>query len=110
LKIVEHGSIIRYSVIVRTMSEGEDLALKVVPNPIVENFSVVYHSQREDIVTVEVRDIAGRLLHSLKEKVNRGQNVIYMQNLPNWPAGVYTVAIKNNDGIKQAKFVKAGKD
>ncbi|WP_276503156.1 PQQ-dependent sugar dehydrogenase [Terrimonas pollutisoli] len=110
LKIVEHGSIIRYSVIVRTMSEGEDLALKVVPNPIVENFSVIYNSQRDDIVTVEVRDIAGRLLHSLKEKVNRGQNVIYMQNLPNWPAGVYTVAIKNNDGIKQAKFVKAGKD
>ncbi|MFC0774109.1 PQQ-dependent sugar dehydrogenase [Terrimonas alba] len=110
LKIVEHGSIIRYSVIVRTMSEGEDLALKVVPNPIVENFSVIYNSQRNDIVAVEVRDIAGRLLHSLKEKVNRGQNVIYMQNLPNWPAGIYTVAIKNNDGIKQAKFVKAGKD
>lgn len=110
LKIVEHGSIIRYSVIVRTMSEGEDLALKVVPNPIVENFSVIYNSQRADIVTVEVRDIAGRLLHTLKEKVNRGQNVIYMQNLPNWPAGVYTVAIKNNDGIKQAKFIKAGKE
>ena len=110
LKIVEHGSIIRYSVIVRTMSEGEDLALKVVPNPIVENFSVIYNSQRDDIVTVEVRDIAGRLLHTLKEKVNRGQNVIYMQNLPNWPAGVYTVAVKNNDGIKQTKFVKAGKE
>ena len=107
LKMVEHGSIIRYSVVVRTLTEDENLKLKIVPNPVVGNFSVMYKSSQDDMVTIQIRDIAGRLLHTLKESVSRGQNVIYLQNLPNWPSGVYFLSIQNKDQVKQTKFVKA---
>ena len=107
LKIVEHGSIIKYSVVVKTVSGDEMSAMKVVPNPVVSNFSLVYQSVEKDRVTIQVRDIAGRLLHTLKEDVNKGQNVIYIQNLPNWNSGVYFISLQNKEGIKQAKFIKA---
>ena len=106
LKIVEVGSTIRYSVIVRTESEAENLKLKIVPNPVSGNFSVIYKSFEDDKVTIQIMDITGRVLHTLKENVNRGQNVIYLQNLPNWPAGVYFLSVQNKDEVKREKFVK----
>jgi len=110
LKIFEHGSIIRYSVIIRTTTEGENIALKIVPNPIVDNFSVMYKSLQDEIVTIQIKDITGRILHTLKEGVSRGQNVIYLQNLPTWPAGVYFLSLQNKEEVKQVKFIKSGND
>ena len=107
LKIVEHGSVIRYSVVVRTISSDELTALRVVPNPVIGNFSLAYQSAEKDRVTIQIRDITGRLVHTLKEDVNKGQNVIYIQNLPNWNSGVYFISVQNKEGIKQAKFIKA---
>ena len=107
LKIVEHGSIIRYSVVVRTVADDEKSILKVVPNPVVSNFSLTYQSPEKDRVVIQIRDITGRLLHTLKEDVNKGQNVIYMQNLPNWNSGIYFISVQNKDEIMQAKFIKA---
>jgi len=107
LKIVEHGAIIRYSVIIKTASDDEKTALKVVPNPVVGNFSLTYQSPEKDRVIIQIRDITGRLLHTLKEDVNKGQNVIYIQNLPNWNSGIYFISVQNKDEIKQAKFIKA---
>jgi len=107
LKMVEQGSVIRYSVTVRTSTEGENIALKIVPNPVVDNFSVMYKSARDEVVTIQIKDITGRILHTLKESVNRGQNVIYLQNLPTWPAGVYFLSLQNKEEIKQIKFIKS---
>ncbi len=107
LKIVEHGSIIRYSVVVKTVSADEMSVLKVIPNPIVHNFSLIYQSAEKDRVTIQIRDITGRLLLILKEDINKGQNVIYIQNLPNWNSGVYFISVQNKAEIKQAKFIKA---
>ena len=106
LKMVEHGNIIRYSVIVRTMSGTESTQLRIVPNPVVANFSVIYSSLQDDNVTIQITDIAGRVIHTLRENVNNGQNVIYLQNLPSWPAGVYFLSIQGKDDIKREKFVK----
>ncbi len=107
LKIVERGSVIRYSVVVRTVVEGEENTLKVIPNPVVNNFSLSYMAREKDRVIIQIRDIAGRLLQTFKEDVNKGQNVIYMQNLPNWNSGVYYISVQNKDEVKQAKFIKA---
>ncbi len=107
LKIVEHGSIIKYSVVVKTLSGGEMSTLKVIPNPVISNFSLSYSSANKDRITIQIRDIAGRLLQSFKEDVNKGHNIIYIQNLPNWNSGIYFISVQNKDEIKQAKFIKA---
>ena len=68
---------------------------------------MTYQSPEKDRVVIEIRDITGRLLHTLREDVNKGQNVIYIQNLPNWNSGIYFISVQNKDEIKQAKFIKA---
>ncbi|WP_276503155.1 PQQ-dependent sugar dehydrogenase [Terrimonas pollutisoli] len=106
LKIVEDGNIIRYSVIIRTTTDGEKSELKVVPNPVVDNFSLTYLSPDKDRVTIQIKDISGKTVHSMSEEVHKGQNVIYIQNLPTWLSGVYFISVQNKNEIKQAKFIK----
>ena len=107
LKIVEHGSITRYSVIIWTVPGNEKDELKIAPNPVTGNFSLTYLSLEKDEVTIEIKDITGRQVHTLKEDVNRGQNVIYIQSSSTWNSGVYFISVQNKDEVKQAKFIKA---
>lgn len=106
LKMVEYGGVIEYSVIVRVVSGSEITELKVLPNPVTGNFSLSYHSLRDDKVTLEINDISGRLVHTLKESVNKGQNIIYIKSQPGWHAGVYSISVKSSNETKQVKFVK----
>jgi glucose/arabinose dehydrogenase len=107
LKIVEHGAIIQYSVIVRAVAGDERKELRITPNPVTRNFYLTYHSLEEDNITVEIKDIAGRLVHTLKENVNKGQNAIYIKSSPGWHSGVYFIIVKSKNETKQAKFVIA---
>jgi glucose/arabinose dehydrogenase len=106
LKIVEHGDIIRYSVVIRTVSETEDNQLRIAPNPVAGNFSLTYFAAEEDKVTIEINDVTGRLIHTVKEGANKGQNVIYIQSSPDWLAGVYVLTVKGKNDTKQVKFIK----
>lgn len=107
LKIVEYGGIVEYSVIIRVVSENEKTELKIMPNPVTGNFYLSYSSLEEEKVTIEINDVTGRLVHTLKENVNKGQNVIYIKSLPGWHPGVYFILVKNKNEIRQVKFVKA---
>jgi hypothetical protein len=106
LKIVEQGPIIQYSVIVRAVSENENYELKIMPNPVTGNFYLSYHSSKEDKVTIEINDITGRLIKTLKENVNKGQNIIFIKSSPDWHTGVYFIQVKNKNGVRRVKFVK----
>lgn len=106
LKIVEHGTIIRYSMIIRTVSDNEDNQLRIAPNPVTSNFSLTYYSIEEDKVTIEIKDVTGRSVHTVKEDINKGHNVIYIEALPDWPAGLYVLSVKGKNETRQVKFVK----
>jgi glucose/arabinose dehydrogenase len=106
LKIVEQGSIIKYSVIIQTETEQQMELFKIVPNPVSGDFSLLYPSVEDGIVTIQIRDLTGRLVHTLKEGVNKGHNVIYIQSLPNWIPGVYFISVKNKEDVRQGKLIK----
>ena len=107
LKIVERNAVIKYSVIIRTETQPQTELFKIVPNPVAGGeFSLLYASSEEGIVTIKINDVTGRLVHTLKEGVNRGQNVIYIKGIPGWLPGIYFVSVNNNGEIKQGKLVK----
>lgn len=106
LKIVEQGAANKYSIIIRTETEQQMELFKIVPNPVSGDFSLLYPSPEDGIVTIQVRDLAGRLVHTLKEGVNKGHNVIYIQSLPNWIPGVYFISVKNKEDVRQGKLLK----
>jgi len=66
----------------------------------------LYPSPDEAMVTIEVRDLAGRLVYTFKESVNKGYNVIYIQSLPDWIQGVYFIIVKNKEDVRQGKLIK----
>jgi len=107
LKIVERNTLARYSVIIRTETPSQTELFKIVPNPVTSSeFSLLYSSPEEGIVTIKIDDVTGRLVHTLKEGVNKGQNVIYIKGIPGWLPGIYFVSVNNKGEIKQGKLVK----
>ncbi len=106
LKMVEAGNVISYSIIIKTVTAGEKNQLRIAPNPVVNNFSVQYHASQDEIVTIQIKDVAGRVLKTFKEGVNKGQNLIYIQSLPNWIPGVYFLSLQDRNETQQVKFVK----
>jgi glucose/arabinose dehydrogenase len=106
LRMVEAGDVISYSIIIKTFTEGEKNVLRIAPNPVINDFSLQYFSAQEETVTVEIKDINGRVLKSFKESVNKGQNLVYIQSPPNWAAGVYFISVRDRNETQQLKFVK----
>lgn len=106
LKILELDGSVKYSIIIRTEAEQQVEGLKIIPNPVAKDFSLSYSSPDDGVVTIKINDITGRLVHTLKEGVNKGQNIIYIQSLPKWKAGIYFITVNNKGEIKQGKLIK----
>ena len=62
LKIVERSAEIRYSVIIKTETQPQPDLFRIVPNPVTgDEFSLLYSSSEEGIVTIRINDVTGRL-------------------------------------------------
>ncbi len=109
LKMVEHGNIIRYSIIAKTMDGTEAEALKVSPNPVLDNFSITYNARANGAATIVIKNAAGVIVQRIIESVHKGNNVIYLQNLPQWRAGIYVITVQQDNEVQHAKFIKAEK-
>jgi len=97
----------RYSVIIKTETPPQAELFKIVPNPVAgSEFSLLYSSSEDAIVTIRINDVTGRLVHTVKEGVNKGQNVIYIKGIPAWLPGIYFVSVNNKGDQKRGKLVK----
>ena len=83
------------------IDELDDLRATVFPNPFDESFNVQLAT---DIEWLEIRDITGRILHRQEGEVGKLE---YEVNLKAYSNGVYTLAIKGENGrwLKQ-KVIK----
>jgi PKD repeat protein len=107
LKMVETGAVTRYSLIVKTASEIKHEELVISPNPVTGNFSVSYSAAENGPVIIRISDISGRLVNTIHESVNRGQNIIYLQSLPAWKPGMYLISVQQANDIQHGKLIKA---
>ncbi|MEI9811092.1 MAG: T9SS type A sorting domain-containing protein [Bacteroidota bacterium] len=93
LKMIEVGAVIRYSAIIKISGETKGRDLVISPNPIIGNFSVRYNALSKGPVVIRISDINGRIVNTVHETVNKGQNLIYLQNMPTWKPGIYLLTI-----------------
>lgn len=81
-------------------------AFTVYPNPFHSGFNILYASRKEEVITIELRDVEGRVLKSQKEKVN-ADNVklkfAYDEVLAN---GVYIINIITPESVLYKKIIK----
>ncbi len=83
--------------------------LTILPNPVGENFSLCYPLSELSIITIELYDSSGRLLHVFLEKAvrNAGMNCEEF----NWPSdvekGVYFVTLSGRKFAYSGKIIKS---
>jgi glucose/arabinose dehydrogenase len=107
LKIIETDLTVRYSAIVKTFSEIKSEGLVISPNPVADNFSISYVAADNGLVIIRISDIRGKLINTIHESVNRGQNIIYLQSMPAWKSGMYLVSVRQGNDIQHGKLIKA---
>lgn len=107
LKMIEIGGVIRYSVTVKVSAGMLKEDLVISPNPVSGNFSIKYTASANGTVVIRISDINGKQIRSLQESVSRGQNIIYIENLPVWKPGMYLLTVQQGADIQQGKIIKA---
>ncbi len=77
---------------------GEQLSVKVFPNPILDAVNLVFDSNEGFEAQIVISDLMGRQILSKKTNILRGANQV---NIPvnNLSNGIYFVQLKKNSGI-----------
>lgn len=79
--------------------------IKIMPNPIAENFSISIQSLQTSDVQITVFDMHGRKVAALTKSLRTGTNVIPIVST-DWASGFYTVKIEQDGMISTHKLVK----
>ncbi|QNA43143.1 T9SS type A sorting domain-containing protein [Lacibacter sediminis] len=79
--------------------------IKIMPNPIDDNFSISIQSLQTGDVQITVFDIHGRKVAALTKNVRTGTNIIPIISRE-WSSGFYTVKIDQDGMISTHKLVK----
>lgn len=77
---------------------NEQPSVQVWPNPFMEQISVSFKSRIASAVTVLLFNRDGKLMQSKQQMVLPGSNVLVLNNLQQFPAGIYVLKIKNSNG------------
>jgi glucose/arabinose dehydrogenase len=105
LRMNEVGDVVRYSLVVKTSTDIKGEGLVISPNPTTGNFSMRYSAPDNGPVIIRISDISGRQVSTVHESVNKGQNIIYLQNMPFWKPGMYIVSVQQGKDIQRGKLL-----
>lgn len=106
LKMVEIAAVTRYSAIIRISAKQTKNKLTIIPNPVVNNFSISFRAALSGTAEISVSDVSGRIVQQLRESVAAGNNLVYIQNMPSWNPGMYFVTVRQSGEVMQARFIK----
>jgi hypothetical protein len=107
LSFLENGSVIGYSRSIKVFQELElkRNGLQISPNPATGNFLIEYNAVNKGPVTIRFTDVNGNVVNTVYKTAEKGQNSFYMQNYPEWKAGVYLISVHQGKNIQWAKLL-----
>ncbi len=77
----------------------------ISPNPANEAASVRFYAEKETIVTINIKDITGRVILSQKVKALKGNNSVLLTRLSNYSNGVYNVQLLIDNDLFTTKLI-----
>gem|GEM_PF-6403756 len=87
-------------------------SISIYPNPAAHNASISFYAEKEELVTVTIKDYAGKLVYSQKRKISKGNNILPLANLElplanleTYSDGVYHVQLLVNEQLHTLKLV-----
>ena len=85
------GNIQYSSVILIQAKSGYRKALTVAPNPVTDKILVHITSDVTTIGSIRIVDLAGQVIYLARPRLIKGENIIYINSLPNAVPGTYVV-------------------
>ncbi len=108
LRMVDKTTGWYYSLIIKVDNGGaRNDKLLVIPNPVVNNFTLGGFFTNSGLIQIRIIDAGGRLIKSYYETVGSGFNNMQVNNLSHLQPGIYFIEVIEKEIIKKTKFIKA---
>ncbi len=86
--------------------EANNILVDVQPNPTTTEVTFNIHSPEHVSANLIVYDTQGRQVHSTSLKLNVGENRYELNEIANWPAGLYWYRLETNTESLSGKTIK----
>lgn len=100
---IDHSS--KYSNIIRLPLSGIKDKVAIYPNPVKDIIQVQVSAASGMRVQVEIFDPSGKFVTGIDRPVQRGHNVITIDNMAGKPAGVYLAVVRTGNDIFRQKLL-----
>ena len=106
LKMVDIDNSFTYSGVVLLKKSLAGGNITIMPNPFSKEVRFSINSLSTENITYTLLNSDGRQLRKVEQKLNRGNNVFYINDLGSLQTGVYFLQIQCNDDFKTIKLLK----
>ncbi len=108
LRMVDKTTGYYFSMIIKVINGMEkNDRLLVIPNPVVNNFTLGAFFTSNGPVQIQIIDANGRLIWSYYQTVSIGFNNMQVNSLKNLQPGIYFINVKENDLVRKTKLIKS---
>jgi len=106
LKIVDRNGSVKFSRII-AISKDPNLkaGIKVLPNPVKTNYSLLITSPETGKATIEIADLAGHIIERTEIQVQKGSLIVPLENPPTRPYGMYLVRLNLEGNLYTTKLL-----
>ena len=84
---------------------ASEIKISIFPNPVQENLSIEFKSDRHNKIQISLSDILGKIIFNQTYETHIGLNKIN-RNISNIPKGIYFVTVISGDFKRSMKIVK----
>lgn len=105
LKLIESNGSFTYSKVIAIKQDGNNMSLRIFPNPATDLIHVIIPSSQKEIVTVQISNAEGRII---KEQTFTSPGTVFSTSLDvtMLQKGNYFLSVKAVAGIESQKFIK----
>ena len=86
------------------ISESETFRSQIYPNPVADQAYLTFNSDENEPVTLNIYDLAGRMLTAWKIQAVKGDNFIQV-NTTGWEPGIYFYILTGKSSNETRKFI-----
>jgi hypothetical protein len=100
------GSFTYSSVVLVNRDNMETNDFIVFPNPFVNEFTISLHANQNEVSSIDLLDLQGKLVSKQMIALNQGLNKLPITNLSQVQAGIYFLRVSHNGTVQIKKIVK----
>ena len=107
IRVIGKAGEIQYSNIIVVRMKQIKTLLSIMPNPASDKVSVIFFSEKDDVITLRLIDNLGKIVLIKSQKIVKGINTLQLTGLNQFSNGVYSLQVFVNGEVVTQKLVIA---